>query len=111
MSALLFNAFRALGPAAERREIAKVARALRESGAEEVGRLLNYEEHRRSGTDVVRLRTRPALSLLSRSILRSRFAIRRRSPSLRAARRDRQPGAQAKRAGSPAAGRSAKTWS
>ena len=45
MSALLFNAFRALGPAAERREIAKVARALRERGAEEVGRLLNYEEH------------------------------------------------------------------
>jgi hypothetical protein len=44
MSGLLFNAFRALGPGATRREIAQVAAALRESGDEDVGRLLNYEE-------------------------------------------------------------------
>ena len=42
MSALLLNAFRALGPAATRREIALVARALRESGDEDVGPLLDY---------------------------------------------------------------------
>jgi hypothetical protein len=45
VSALLFNAFRALGPGAPRREIATVARALRESGDQEVGPLLNYEEN------------------------------------------------------------------
>ena len=36
MSGLVFNAFRALGPTATRREIATVAKALRESGDEEV---------------------------------------------------------------------------
>ena len=46
MSALLFNAFRALGPGPTRREVAQVAGALRESGdGEEVWRLLNYEEN------------------------------------------------------------------
>lgn len=45
MSALLPNAFKALGPAPTRREIATVASALRESGDEDVGRLLNYEEN------------------------------------------------------------------
>jgi hypothetical protein len=43
VTAVLFNALRALGPAAERREIATVAVALRESGDQDVGRLLNYE--------------------------------------------------------------------
>jgi hypothetical protein len=42
VSALLFNAFKALGSAANRREIALVAAALRESGDEEVGPLLDY---------------------------------------------------------------------
>ena len=45
MSALLFSAFRALGSGASRREIASVATALRGSGDEEVGRLLNYREN------------------------------------------------------------------
>lgn len=46
MSALLLNAFGALGPGPTRREVALVATALRESGeADEVGRLLNYEEN------------------------------------------------------------------
>ena len=36
MSGLVFNAFRALGPGATRREVALVAEALRESGEEEV---------------------------------------------------------------------------
>jgi hypothetical protein len=45
MSALLLNAFKALGPAASRREIALVAAALRKSGDEEVGRLLDYANH------------------------------------------------------------------
>jgi hypothetical protein len=44
VSALLFNAFRALGPAAKRREVAQVAAALRVSGDEGVARLLNYED-------------------------------------------------------------------
>jgi hypothetical protein len=44
VSGLLFNAFRALDSAADRREIATVAAALRESG-DEVGRLLHYEEN------------------------------------------------------------------
>jgi hypothetical protein len=35
VSALLFNAFRALGPGATRSEVAAVAKALRESGDEE----------------------------------------------------------------------------
>jgi hypothetical protein len=47
VSALLLNAFRALGLGPTRREVALVATALRESGdADEVGRLLNYEEDR-----------------------------------------------------------------
>jgi hypothetical protein len=41
MSALLLSAFKALGPGPTRREIATVASALRESGDEDVGRLLN----------------------------------------------------------------------
>ena len=45
MSALLFNAFRALGSAADPREMATLAAALRESGDGEVGPLLNYEEN------------------------------------------------------------------
>jgi hypothetical protein len=45
VSARLLNAFKALGPGPTRREIATVASALRESGDEQVGRLLNYEEH------------------------------------------------------------------
>ena len=45
MSALLLNAFKALGPGPTRREVAQVASALRESGDEEVGRLLDWEEH------------------------------------------------------------------
>jgi hypothetical protein len=45
VSSLLLNAFRALGPAATRREIAQVAEALRESGDVEVGPLLDYENH------------------------------------------------------------------
>jgi hypothetical protein len=45
VSTLLFNAFRALGSGATRREIATVASALRESGDEEVGQLLDYESH------------------------------------------------------------------
>jgi hypothetical protein len=45
MSALLYNAFRALGPGPTRREVAQVA--LRESGDVEVGRLL---EGRCNGT-------------------------------------------------------------
>jgi hypothetical protein len=43
VSALLFNAFRALGPGPTRREVAMVAKALRESGDEEVGPMLDYE--------------------------------------------------------------------
>ena len=42
MSELLFNAFRALGPGPSRREVARVAQALRESGDREVGYLLDY---------------------------------------------------------------------
>jgi hypothetical protein len=42
VSALLLNAFRALGSAATKREIATVAAALRDSGDEEVGELLDY---------------------------------------------------------------------
>jgi hypothetical protein len=45
VSALLFNEVRALGSAATRREMALVAKALRESGGEEVGRLLDYDGH------------------------------------------------------------------
>jgi hypothetical protein len=45
MSALLLSAFKALGPGPTRREIATVASALRESGDEGVGRLLNDEEN------------------------------------------------------------------
>lgn len=45
MSALLLNAFKALGSAANRREIGLVATALRESGDEEVGPLLDYENN------------------------------------------------------------------
>lgn len=45
MSSLLFNAFRALGSAIDRREIALVATALRESGDEEIGPLLDYENN------------------------------------------------------------------
>jgi hypothetical protein len=45
MSALLFNAFRALGPGPARREVALVAQALRESGDADVGPLLDYENH------------------------------------------------------------------
>jgi hypothetical protein len=41
VSALLFNAFKALGPAATRREIALVAAALRDSGDEEAAALLS----------------------------------------------------------------------
>lgn len=44
MSGLLFNAFRALGPAATWGEIATVAGALRDSGDVEVGRLLDNPE-------------------------------------------------------------------
>jgi hypothetical protein len=40
VSGLLFNAFKALGPAATRREIALVAVALRDSGYEEADALL-----------------------------------------------------------------------
>jgi hypothetical protein len=46
VNGLLFNAFRALGPAATRREVATVATALRESGDKELGELLNYVENR-----------------------------------------------------------------
>jgi hypothetical protein len=46
VSSLLFNAFRALGPAATRREIATVAEALRQSGDEEVGPLLDYKNNK-----------------------------------------------------------------
>jgi hypothetical protein len=46
MSDLLFNAFRALGPGPSRREIALVAKALRENGDEEIGPLLDYENHK-----------------------------------------------------------------
>jgi Ribbon-helix-helix protein, copG family len=45
VSALLYNALRALGPGPTRREVAQVAAALRESGDGEVGPLLNYEEN------------------------------------------------------------------
>jgi hypothetical protein len=47
MSALLLNTFKAFGPGASRREVAQVAAALRESGDEDMGRLLNYEENQR----------------------------------------------------------------
>jgi hypothetical protein len=43
VSSLLFNAFRALGRGPVRREVALVAKALRDSGDEEVGPLLDYE--------------------------------------------------------------------
>jgi hypothetical protein len=43
VSALLFNAFRALGPGPTRREVALVAQALRESGDADVGPLLDYD--------------------------------------------------------------------
>ncbi len=46
MSALLFDAFRALGSGPTRREVAQVAAALRESGDEGVGRLLD-DPHQR----------------------------------------------------------------
>jgi hypothetical protein len=42
MTALLFNALRALGPGPTRREIALVATALGESGDQDVGPLLDY---------------------------------------------------------------------
>lgn len=42
MSALRLHAFRALGPGPTRREIALVATALRDSGDEDVGPLLDY---------------------------------------------------------------------
>lgn len=45
MSALLFNAFRALGPGPTRPEVALVAKALRESGDVAVGPLLDFENH------------------------------------------------------------------
>lgn len=45
MSALLLNAFKALGPAATRREIALVATALRDSGDEDGGPLLDHESN------------------------------------------------------------------
>jgi hypothetical protein len=45
LSALLFNAFKALGPGPQRREIATVAKALRESGDEEVQALLGDREN------------------------------------------------------------------
>jgi hypothetical protein len=51
VSALLFNAFRALGPAASWREIATVAAALRESGDEETGRLLDYSRNNKENWD------------------------------------------------------------
>jgi len=44
VSSLLFNAFRALGPAATRREIATAAAALRESGDEEADGLLTADD-------------------------------------------------------------------
>jgi hypothetical protein len=44
VSALLFNAFRALGSAATRPEIALVAKALRESGDEEARALLEADD-------------------------------------------------------------------
>jgi hypothetical protein len=46
VSALLFNAFTALGAAATAQEIASVAKALRESGDKEVGALLDYVSNR-----------------------------------------------------------------
>jgi hypothetical protein len=42
VSALLFNAFRALGSAATAQEIASVAGTLRRSGDDEIGVLLDY---------------------------------------------------------------------
>jgi len=45
VSALLLNAFRALGSGPSRREIALVAKALRESGDVEVGPLLDYAKN------------------------------------------------------------------
>ena len=42
MSALLFNAFKVLGSGPTRREVVSVAAALRESGDEVVGPLLDY---------------------------------------------------------------------
>jgi hypothetical protein len=80
MSGLLFNAFRALGPGATRREIAQVAAALRESGDEDVGRLLNYEEDPQDWTGAARLPTGPALTGSSRLTLRSRSTTRSGSP-------------------------------
>jgi hypothetical protein len=59
LSALLFNAFKALGPGPQRREIATVAKALRESGDEEVQALLGTG---RTGTGVVKSPTRRALT-------------------------------------------------
>jgi hypothetical protein len=44
VSELLYDAFRALGPGPARREVALVANALRESGDEEGGPMLNYED-------------------------------------------------------------------
>ena len=46
MSALLLNAFKVLGSGPSRREIALVAKALRESGDVEVGPLLDYANNR-----------------------------------------------------------------
>lgn len=46
MSALLFNAFRAVGAAATAQEIASVAQALHQSGDQKVGTLLDYVSKR-----------------------------------------------------------------
>jgi hypothetical protein len=46
VSALLFNAFKALGSAATAQEIASVAGALRRSGDYDVGALLDYVSNR-----------------------------------------------------------------
>jgi tryptophan synthase alpha subunit len=46
VSALLLHAFRALGAAATAEEIASVAKALRKSGDQEVGALLDYVSNR-----------------------------------------------------------------
>ena len=58
MSALLLNAFRVLGSGPSRREIALVAKALRESGDVEVGALLDYANNRDLWEPVQRARRR-----------------------------------------------------